>query len=130
MIPAPYKSKKNNLFTNWHGRVYVNPPYSEIKQFLAKALIEFSESRIEIAVFLLPSRTGTEWFHSVILPYAAEIQFIRGRLRFNDCKGSAPFDSIIVVFDPTIQRIGLHRIKYDKLAPIFSIVGCIYLSII
>jgi site-specific DNA-methyltransferase (adenine-specific) len=49
-------------------------------------------------VFLLPARTDTRWFHDFVLPRAAEIRFIRGRLKFGGSKNAAPFPSMVVVF--------------------------------
>lgn len=51
-----------------------------------------------VVVMLLPARTDTKWFHEYVLPYA-EIYFIKGRLKFGDSKNSAPFPSMIAVFD-------------------------------
>jgi hypothetical protein len=82
------------LFTSWAGkRVFCNPPYDRgIARFLERA------SEAECAVFLLPVRTDTKWFHDMVLPNAAEIRFIKGRLRFGDAKNTAPFPSMIVIF--------------------------------
>lgn len=82
------------LFATWEGkRVFCNPPYGPwIAKFLARA------PEAELAVFLLPSRTDTKWFHEMVLPKASEIRFIRGRLKFGGAKNSAPFPSMIVVF--------------------------------
>ena len=84
----------DGLTIPWCGeRVYCNPPYSNIAPFLLKAKLD----RPEVAVFLLPARTGTGWFHEYCLK-ANEIRFIRGRLRFSGSKNNAPFDSMVVVF--------------------------------
>lgn len=82
------------LFTEWSGkRVYCNPPYDKgIAQFLERAL------EAELAVFLLPARTDTKWFHHLVLPFAKEIRFVKGRLKFGDAKNSAPFPSMIVIY--------------------------------
>jgi hypothetical protein len=82
------------LFSSWKGRrVFCNPPYNrEIIKFLTRA------SEAEIAVFLLPSRTDTQWFHEFVLPKAREIRFIRGRLKFGEAKNNAPFPSVICIF--------------------------------
>ena len=53
----------------------------------------------DVAVFLLPVRTDTLWMHELVLPYAKEIRFIKGRLKFRDAKNSAPFPSMIVIFE-------------------------------
>jgi len=51
-------------------------------------------------VMLIPSRTDTRWWHDYVMK-ASEIRFIRGRLKFGDAKGNAPFPSAVVVFRPT-----------------------------
>jgi site-specific DNA-methyltransferase (adenine-specific) len=88
------KDGSSPLFTPWDGkRVFCNPPYNQgITPFLLRA------KDAEFAVFLLPARTDTKWFHELVLPYAEEIRFIKGRLRFGDAKNSAPFPSMIVIF--------------------------------
>lgn len=82
------------LLNSWQGkRVFCNPPYGpEIRDFLE------CWSDADVAVYLLPARTDTRWFHDVCLPFAKEIRFIRGRLRFGEAENSAPFPSMIVVF--------------------------------
>lgn len=47
---------------------------------------------------LLPARTDTKWFHEYIY-HKAEIRFIRGRLKFGESKNSAPFPSMVVVYN-------------------------------
>ena len=49
-------------------------------------------------LMLLPARTDTKWFHDWCLPYG-KIEFLRGRLKFGGCDNSAPFPSMIVVFE-------------------------------
>ena len=51
-------------------------------------------------MMLLPSRTDTKIFHEIILPFAKEIRFIKGRLKFEQYNNPAPFGSMIVVFMP------------------------------
>ncbi|MBE3120023.1 MAG: adenine methyltransferase [Candidatus Atribacteria bacterium] len=83
------------------GRVsYCNPSYGpEVPKWIEKGI---AESRLgKVVVFLLPSRTGNKWFHDLILPFAAEIRFLRGRLYFGGPRstgGRAPFDSMLAVF--------------------------------
>lgn len=84
------------LFVSWEGkRVFCNPPYGpEIPKFM----IRWKEA--ELAVYLVPARTDTAWFHDIALPHAKEIRFIRGRLKFGESKNSAPFPSMLVIFEP------------------------------
>lgn len=51
-------------------------------------------------VLLIPARTDTKWFHEYIYN-KAEIRFIKGRLKFGNSKNSAPFPSMIIVFNNT-----------------------------
>lgn len=85
---------RSTLFVSWaEKRVFCNPPYGpEIPKFL-KRWVE-----AELAVFLIPARTDTRWFHEICLPSAREIRFIKGRLRFGEGKHPAPFPSMVVVF--------------------------------
>jgi phage N-6-adenine-methyltransferase len=81
------------------GRVFVNPPYGrEVGQWVEKAVAEVQNGNAEVVVMLLPARTDTRWFQDYVLPYASEIDFIRGRLKFGGSKNSAPFPSVVVVF--------------------------------
>ena len=84
----------SKLFCDWRGkRVFCNPPYGpRIGDWLKRA------SEAELAVYLIPSRTDTRWFHDLVIPRAKEIRFCRGRLRFGDAKKAAPFPSMIVIF--------------------------------
>jgi site-specific DNA-methyltransferase (adenine-specific) len=85
----------DGLEISWKGeRVFVNPPYGpKIRAFMEKA------QEADLAVFLIPARTDTKWFHEIVLPKAKEIRFIQGRLKFGGSKNSAPFPSMIIVFD-------------------------------
>ena len=79
------------------GVVFCNPPYGrEISKWVEKAYNE-NKKGIKI-VMLLPARTDTKWFHEYIYK-KHEIRFIRGRLKFNDGKQSAPFPSMVVIMN-------------------------------
>ena len=64
-----------------------------------------------MAVFLVPARTDTKWFHEICLPFATEIRFIKGRLRFGDGKNPAPFPSMIVVFESSRAKRELANLQ-------------------
>ena len=94
--PCPAKPNINGLDSDWGIVNFVNPPYGrEIGKWIQKGYQENLKGKT--VVFLLPSRTDTSWWHNYIMK-ADEIRFIRGRLRFDDQKNSAPFPSAIVVF--------------------------------
>jgi len=91
-----YTKEDDGLTKIWDDEiVFCNPPYGrEVGKWVKKA----SESKGGKVIMLIPSRTDTKWFHDYIYN-KTEIRFIKGRLRFNDSKNSAPFPSMIVVFD-------------------------------
>ena len=95
--PCPLGGKedgRSTLFCSWVGkRVFCNPPYGKD---LWSWLVRGREA--ELAVFLLPARTDTAWFHDLCIAHASEIRFVRRRLTFGDAPNPAPFPSVIVIF--------------------------------
>jgi len=86
---------------------FINPPYTrKLKEaFVVKALEESRKGKT--CVLLLPVSTSTALFHDVIKPNAKKIEFVRGRLKFEQkgedgrfySKGCGQHDSMIVVFE-------------------------------
>jgi|SRR5699024_834212 len=99
-----YTKEDDGLSKTWAGEtVFMNPPYArEIKHWVEKAYTEVDNSRERertIVVCLIPARTDTRYWHEYIFSKAKEIRFVKGRLKFGDGSGSAPFPSAVVVFD-------------------------------
>lgn len=98
--PCPgYPIRFDGLALEWGTSNFVNPPYDEIYKWILKGMEE--SKRGKSSVFLVPARTGSKWFHELVLPVAKEIRFMRGRVNFKqngDKKSSPPFDSMIVIF--------------------------------
>lgn len=93
------------LVTDWPtgGPVWLNPPYSDAYPFVQKA----AEQRYRgvTTVCLLAARTDTRWFHDYIWDAdthcpqeGVEVRFLRGRLKFEGHKQSAPFPSMLAIF--------------------------------
>lgn len=92
-----FTMQENGLSKNWGGEtVFCNPPYSKIKQWVAKAWGEATKPNTTV-VMLIPSRTDTKYFHNFIYN-RAEIRFVKGRLKFGDGKSPAPFPSMVVIW--------------------------------
>jgi phage N-6-adenine-methyltransferase len=98
--PLFYTEEDNGLLLPWYNPTYCNPPYGRLNNvdaWLTKARIE--QANGITSVFLLPSRTGTNWFHkNIYLKPKVETRFLKGRLQFQGADNSAPFDSMIVIF--------------------------------
>jgi phage N-6-adenine-methyltransferase len=83
--------------------VFCNPPYSMVEMFIKVAL----RSSARKWVFLIPSRTGTDWFHLLMSSQKVALRFMRKRIAFllngvlplgKDGKPQGPrFDSVIAI---------------------------------
>lgn len=94
-----FTKEQDGLIQDWSGHnVFCNPPYGRvIGKWVKKAFYESLKPNT-LVVMLLSARTDTKWFHDYIYNFA-EIRFIKGRLKFGGCKNSAPFPSMVVVFN-------------------------------
>ena len=90
--PCPLNSDFDGLKIEWKEKNFVNPPYSKIKQFVDKSIEEHKKGKK--VVLLIPARTDTKYFRKLV-DYGCEIDFITGRLHFNE-SNSAPFPSCLI----------------------------------
>jgi len=108
--PCPNNAKFDGLKIAWKKSNFVNPPFSNQKEWIKKAYEEsnkwiydkfepITQHSKKICVLLLPARPDTKIFHEIIFPFASQIRFIKGRLHYDEAKNSALFPSMIVVFD-------------------------------
>lgn len=90
-----YTEREDALNQKWNGVCFLNPPYGrQIIKWIEKAYR--SSLNGATVVLLIPARTDTAYWHDYCMK--GEIRFIRGRLKFDDGKNSAPFPSAIVIF--------------------------------
>lgn len=73
----------DGLSREWHGRVWLNPPYSQphIENFTRKLVEEVNAGRVQEAILLTHNYTDTAWFHHAAA-HCSAICFTRGRIRF------------------------------------------------
>lgn len=90
--PCPFHSTFDGLQIEWGETNFVNPPYSQLKLWVKKAIQEHEKGRK--VLLLIPARTDTKAF-SLLFKYGSRINFISGRLRFNEAN-YAPFPSMLV----------------------------------
>jgi len=106
--PCPFQHNMiwDGLQVEWGKRNFVNPPYSRphLENFVIKGINESRKGKL--CVFLIPASTDTRLFHDVILPNATDIEFVKGRLKFEGynnegkwCNAPAMKGSMIVIFD-------------------------------
>jgi len=94
--PCPMNPDFDGLKISWHRKNYVNPPYDvkTLTQFVDKAIQEMTLAHYSI--MLLPSKTDQPWFHKLI-NRKFQIEWIQGRLRFEDEKNNAPGAHFLVM---------------------------------
>lgn len=108
-----YFTREHSALENpWGTRNWCNPPYSLVREFVAKAETEARKGHL--TVMLIPARTDTRFFHDHIYQKRnVEVRFIKGRIKFinpdgallrgtkmNGSNNAAPFPSMVVVFKP------------------------------
>ena len=100
-LPKYYTEEDNSLAKTWAPhRVWLNPPYGRaMPLWMAKA----AKAKTFVMV-LVPARTDTAWWHQWVIPHATQIAYVRGRLTFEGAKGSAPFPSAIITYEPGARR--------------------------
>ena len=87
----------------------MNPPYgTETGKWIRKAYEESLKGATVLC--LIPARPDSSYWHNYILPYAAKIQFIGGRLHFSESKQAAGFPSALVLFHRISQGAYAHMI--------------------
>jgi phage N-6-adenine-methyltransferase len=79
----------NGLDKEWHGRVWLNPPYAQplIAQFAGKMIEELRAGHVTAAIMLTHNYTDTEWFQS-LEKLAGPICFTHGRVKFYEPDGT------------------------------------------
>jgi hypothetical protein len=115
--PCPYNENEiliNGLEIEWGKSNFVNPHYSQKlkEKFVIKGVEEMKKGKL--SVFLIPVSTSTKLFHEWIKPYATEIEFLKGRIKFGKLDNKGNFfiplnkygkeqtgtkDSMVVIFD-------------------------------
>ena len=95
-LDHPEEHKRDGLTGAWMGHVFCNPPYGRgIADWVARA-----SQHPDLVVLLLPVRTDTRWFHDLVLSNPdADVEFIKGRLKYGGGRSPAPFPSMIVRFN-------------------------------
>jgi hypothetical protein len=91
----------DGLTTDWvhesfemNGRVFVNPPYSNPKPWVEKAIYEHQVGGC-VVIMLLKHDSSTQWF-KLLHEAGAHFVMIQGRLKHQTNK-CAPFPSVLAV---------------------------------
>jgi ParB family chromosome partitioning protein len=107
-----YTQAENGLLHPWSGRVWCNPPYTQVrpgrsalKAWVEKLVVSYRLGHVSEAICLLPSDTSTRWFAWL---WAFVVCFPPRRLRFDrpgtQRREQPPFGTCFVYLGPQEQR--------------------------
>ena len=104
--PRFFSPEEDGLTQDWSDDVcWMNPPYgTQIAAWMEKAYQ--SSLAGATVVCLVPSRTGTCWWHAWVLG-KAEIRHRKGRITFVGARAPAGFDSVVVIYRPGLPPDGV-----------------------
>jgi phage N-6-adenine-methyltransferase len=94
--PHYFTREQDGLAQRWFGRVWLNPPFGRLDLWLQKAWESVASGDAALVVALVPSRTGTRWWHR--WAYRGEFHFLEGRLKFGGAATPAKFDSALLIY--------------------------------
>jgi len=97
------------LASSWASNrtVFINPPYSSVSQWMARACDAMENGEVETIVMLVPARTDSDVYQRRVSRDADTI-FLAGRIRFESAKGlawPAPFSLMTVIWGGTDDQI-------------------------
>lgn len=93
--------RTDGLTREWGDPTYCNPPYSNPKPWVKKAIVEAGNGKR--VVMLLRHDSSTEWWR---LLHEAGARFFAaiGRIRFKGAEGMPPFASVLVVLPAALKE--------------------------
>ena len=102
-IPATvcYDETDDGLTKPWKGKVFMNHPYSDSKNWIPYGVLQYESGVTSEMVMLIKLDVSTKWWRSVSsYPWIG----INKRLKFGDGRGAAPFQSAIIYLGNDIDR--------------------------
>lgn len=117
-----YTTETNGLAHEWHGRVWMNPPYSqpEVQQFADKLLSEVAAGRVTEAVVLTNAAIDTQW-HQRLQDKCTCLCTVSGRIQFQSGNGRTTSSNAV---GQTFLYFGPNADKFNE---VFSAIGKIWL---
>jgi hypothetical protein len=97
-----YTAENSGLDAQWHGNVWMNPPYSSdlIGSFCEKLISEHKAGQVTQAIVLVNNATEARWFRTLISS-ANMVGFTNKRVRFIDKEGNpsgAPLQGQAIIY--------------------------------
>ena len=103
IAPTRYTKEDDGLQQEWHGNVWLNPPFSMKLQFYRKAVNEYERGNADVVVAVSPSDTSTQWFQQWFST-ADMLCFLEGRDWYTQ-GGSPSFNTVVGVWGPVNEEL-------------------------
>ena len=108
----------NGLAHDWHGRVWLNPPYAKglIDKFCRKLVRHYNRGDVQQAIVLVNNATETVWFQTLnnvataVLFPTARVRFVKG----DGKKGSPLQGQAILYFGPNVDQFAMAYAKHGR----------------
>lgn len=117
-----YTAETNGLDKDWHGKVWMNPPYSnpEVQQFAEKVIAEYRSGRVTEAIVLTNNSADTGW-HRSMQDACTRYCTTTGRIKFESPtrEGNSPAMG---------QSFFYFGNKPDRFKEIFSRIGNVWIK--
>ena len=107
-----YTEKTNGLAHDWYGKVFMNHPYSNSKEWVPYAALQYESGNADELVLLIKLDVSTKWWKAV-----SQYSWIaiNKRMKFGNGRGAAPFQSAIVYLGKDLNRFNNVFGKYGTL---------------
>jgi phage N-6-adenine-methyltransferase len=121
-----FSANENGLKQEWHGRVFLNPPYHRtlMPDFIDKLVAELDSGRVTAAVLLTNNCTDTDWFVTAVRACNG-VCFTRGRIAFLRPEG----DTVVAMGSPPQGQIFFYYGKaVERFESTFQSIGTCFPS--
>jgi len=120
-----FTPEQDGLVQEWDEDFFMNPPYSEINEWMQKAYEQHRKHSVD-ALILVFAKTSVKWWHEYV-EGKAETHFQKGRIRFllngvepRYCKYCKRRFALDISYCPICERkIGKSSPTYDSVWIIF-----------
>lgn len=112
-----FDKQQNGLNQDWHGEVYVNPPYDSMPEWVDKILVENARAATDYILLLCKAPCTSDWFHNAA-EEAETLLVFDHRLTFAGNSDAAPFSSSILGFgdvpNPIKQALATQGTLFER----------------
>ncbi len=93
-----YTARDDGLQQPWHGRVWLNPPFSDWKNWVVKIAQEWQSGHVQTMCILCATRTLTAQYFAWMHEHCAALCVLRGRIPFWGDRAGSPDDGHAVFY--------------------------------